>query len=95
MPDNSFQLRYKSVSFVKVESEGGMPPRSSLKFKNTPVSAESSAIASGINPVSNRPCNEMFVTLPTDSRNNHKISRQGMPLLQPENLVSYGKNILI
>jgi hypothetical protein len=73
-PEKWFQLRYKSVRLVKVESEGGMAPRSSLKCRKTPVSAESSAKASGMKPVNDRPCNEMLATLPSESQtttNNH------------------------
>jgi hypothetical protein len=54
------------VRLVKEESEAGMLPRSSLKWRKRPVIAESSATASGMNPVSDRPCKEMLATLPTD-----------------------------
>jgi len=62
--DSWFQLRYKSVRAAKEESEAGMPPRSSLKCKKRPESAESSDNASGRNPDNARPCNEILVTLP-------------------------------
>lgn len=68
--DNWFQFRYKSVRPVREESEAGMPPRSSLKCKKRPESAESSEIASGMNPDNDRPCNEILVTLPAAPKTN-------------------------
>lgn len=62
--DSWFQFRYKSVRAFKEESEAGMAPRSSLKCKKRPESAESSDKASGMNPDNARPCNEILVTLP-------------------------------
>lgn len=64
-----FALRYKYLRAVKEESEAGVLPRSSLKCKKRPESAESSDNASGINPDNDRPCNEIFVTLPADQLN--------------------------
>ena len=59
---------------VKEESEAGMLPRSALKWRKRPESAESSDIASGMNPDSDRPCNEMFVTLPAAPQKQQKLS---------------------